>query len=99
MSYYLEVDNDRSFPLASNHGWGDFIRWADGLVDGDAGEIRHLAEHGWSQNVSELLDQLEAAGEEVEGNLLHTVNDLIATLRAYADGAEVVGVTDGTASE
>lgn len=55
MSMYLGPEGQQ---VASNRGWADVVRWSHTLDPGRYPELVHLCEHGWSQQVSVLKDEL-----------------------------------------
>lgn len=97
MGLYLQIDADDGEPLASLSGWGDFAEWVQGLPAAESGQLRHLCEYGWSQEVSALareLAEMLADHQPGEADVRKTAADLRGTL-TKAKGAEVISVTDG----
>lgn len=62
MSVYISINEEDPSEVASNSGWSQFIEWAQSLDDAD--EILQLAEHGVSENLDDLADELKLAVEE-----------------------------------
>lgn len=93
MSIYANLDTDEQVQFASNKGWSDVIAWVDGLDKDDFGELIHLADHGWSQEIEALREQLEKALKASPEKSVAT------TARALLDAIEtgdVVIISDGT---
>lgn len=97
MSIYLTNDGGDPEFLASNLGWSEFGEWTDKLDHHKYGEVVTLWEHGWSQEVADLMKELKAAStkEKTDADTLAVVTSLIE----LADGAEVVTITDGFGKE
>lgn len=94
MSIYAQVDDNQT-QVASNTGWGEFTRWVDGL-DVDANEsLIHLADYGWTENISDAAAQLDAAlaaSPPSDDKVLSTAKVLLQALQA---GGSVATITDG----
>ena len=98
MSVYLSFDGDEPTMLASNTGWADVSRWIDDLNAQQFGEVVHLAEHGWSQQLDKLESQLQSAvkASKPESTVSSTLADLLSLL-AHRETAEVATINDGMA--
>ncbi len=94
MSTYLTLDGGLPLDLASNRGWGDFVRWADRLDAGAFGQVAHLAEYGWCQEPALLRAQL-AAALRLRPPDDHTAGVARTLLEALDGPAEVVTITNG----
>jgi hypothetical protein len=99
VSYTLRFDTGDEVDLATIGGWGQFTRWTDTIDPDEHGEVVHLAEYGWSQNLPELQEQLQAAagGGEVPPAVHATALHLLRELKA--SGAEACVVSDGIEDE
>lgn len=68
MSYTADFGEDRpdqpSVQIATNRGWADAVRWAEALDADDYPCVRHLADHGWEDDLDGLLDQLRESLEK-----------------------------------
>jgi hypothetical protein len=97
MSVYLSLDGGEPIMLASNKGWGDVGRWADGLDVDAYGEVVHLTENAWSQELPKLEKQLRAAvkASKPKPTVKSTLADLLSLL-ANRGSAEVVTINNGT---
>lgn len=100
MGYYLQIDADRTEPLASNTGWGDFCRWVGSLPAGKCMALRALCAHGWTGEVAAAAQGLEMALKKAAPKQadVKTTADGLLKLLTDAKGAEVVSVTDGVGS-
>ena len=96
MSRYASFDDGSQQQIATNSGWGSFIQWSDGLEVEQFPELIHLAEHGWSQNLGKVVEELRKAKSSEDADTEHVVKGLIELLSGR-DGAMVV--TDGTEDE
>lgn len=91
MSVCLGFGDGAAVEIASNRGYAEFARFAE-LLEG-APEIAHLVTYGWSQNVAELLTELEEAGSLAEKPVAAVVLNITEAIEENATG--VVIVTDG----
>ena len=94
MSLYAEVDDEDFGQVATIKGWSDLIDWADSL---DYPELAHLAEHGFSEKLSTLADEIGAAITESNPrpDIETTARGIEEICRANPD-AKILVVTDGT---
>jgi len=94
MSYYLVVGGEDWKQVASLSGWAEFREWAEGQ---DAGELHHLIDHGWSQDIPVLEEQLNKAIEEGEPS--RDVEDIATAILNALEGRQLghesVVLTDG----
>lgn len=95
MSVYATFDAEAGDQVASNKGWGDFVRWASALrkpalndliEDGETTQIRQVI-----ADLEEALHQSPPASETIED----TVRGLLRLLRINID-QEILLITDGT---
>ena len=101
MSYYLQVGLQDMQPLATIRGWGDVIRWAEGLPEG-YDLIQGLCKEGWAGSLPTLTKQVQEALKESapsDAPTRATVVNLLKMLKARDANAQVVSVTDGWAKE
>jgi hypothetical protein len=61
VSYSATFNDGRSVQAGTTKGWNDFTRWAETLDAEEYPELAHLAEYGWSQDLTELTSQLADA--------------------------------------
>lgn len=96
MSYYLQIDLDDMRQVASNHGYGDLIRWVQKLPQDEAPNLRHLVRYGWSGEIGKIASELSIAikNHAPPGDVLSTAKGLL-TLIDGREHAEVVSITDG----
>ena len=92
----LQVDLRDAVPLASIAGWGDVRCWSRGLDEEAHGEVLHLVQHGWSDEVEKLRDQLREArrSHPARGSVAKTLDEFERNLKG-----DVVSVTDGIGSD
>ncbi len=100
MSIYTSIGGEEPSFLSSNLGWSEFCDWADSLPPA-AVEVVHLAEHGWSQNIDALAEQLRAAGNATspEADVAATIRSLLDAIDARAPESESVVITDGLSAD
>jgi hypothetical protein len=80
--------------IASNRGWGDFVRFAETL-DG-APELLHLVTYGWCNDAATLSLEIEAAlGLTNDENLKQVGQNLLEMIDDAGPGSPVI-ITDGT---
>ncbi len=96
MPLYLNTDAGDQFPLATNSGWGKVGDWLHSLDADDYSDLIHLFEHGWSEPVSSVRDQLQTALESPpdDADTAHTAQQLLDTL-ARLPGDSAIVVSDG----
>lgn len=90
MSIYLATSPDAPAFLASNTGWGAFSRWVQFLKGAPA--LARLCAYGWSDDIEEMRDELEAALSLAEDPDVKSVGAALLNLLA---GAETAVITDG----
>jgi hypothetical protein len=101
MSIYATFDDDLDDDeIASNDGWSQFLDWVDGLDLQTYGEVVHLAEHGWCQDLPTLETQLaQALAQSPPEPETRTVAEgLLALVKARGE-KEILLITDGTGPE
>lgn len=64
MSLYTTDGTAEPAFFASNTGYGDFVSWASELPADDFGEVLHLTDYGWSDDIKTLRKQLALAVKE-----------------------------------
>lgn len=96
MSYYFVVGGEKWTQVASVGGWREFREHVEGL-DG-AEQVKHLVEHGWSQKLPELSEQLKQAIAGASDNVKSIGKAMLGALVAGPDGAESCLLTDGLTS-
>lgn len=101
MSIYATFDESAGDQLASNRGWGDFVRWTESLDADTFPNVVHLAEYGWVDELPKLAAELTKAIEqhspEAQG-LDKTLAELIELVKANQD-KEAIFITDGMKAE
>lgn len=102
MGYYLQIDADDPVRVASLSGWKEARTWIEGLSVATAPAIRHLAEHGWTEDVSELQSELHSAlsahpPPDEQNN--HTLRNFFSLLKNHRRPITVVSVTDGVGQD
>lgn len=98
MSYDLVLGGDVQMDLATTSGWLSVKIWGDTLSEDKYDEILQLTEHGLSQDIPRLTQQLTQAIRDTPPDneaTLHTIEQLIEALGHAPDGAESAFVTDG----
>lgn len=102
MSYYLQIGAAGGpTHIASNVGYRDLCEWVEGLDVGDYGQLAHLCQHAWCQNLDGLAKQIKAALENEEPDkdtreVAETISDLLDN---RDESATVATVTDGIGEE
>jgi hypothetical protein len=98
MSYYLVVGGEDWKQVASLSGWAEFREGAEGH---DAGELHHLIDHGWSQDIPALEEQLSKVVEEGEpsGDVEDIATAILDALEGRQPGHGSVVLTDGLAEQ
>jgi hypothetical protein len=96
MSLYLEFDNGAQRDLASNKGWSEFGDWADKLSLAAYGAVIELWEHGITERVERLGEQLAVAVKKENpskdvSSIAQNILDAVAEIK----DAEFVMVTNG----
>lgn len=84
-------------PLATLAGWGDFCRYVDTLPADDFGQLVHLVEHGWCQQLAALTVEIERALAQVPPaapDVAKTARGLLALLQNRPDAATVAGIVN-----
>lgn len=98
MSVYLQIDDTVGpIQIASNVGYGEFGGWVDSLDIVKYHDLICLYEHGWCQNVANLIGELGSAITD-HASPSEDVMDVATTLAGWLDGEEdavVVTITDG----
>ena len=61
MTIQAAFDQDPGEQFATNTGWGDFGRWADGLSADAFPRVVHLRDYGWSGELPVLARELAGA--------------------------------------
>lgn len=98
MSYSIQIGESGFEQLASNAGYAAFGHWVDSLDHKKYGQLVHLYEHGWCQNLDDLAGQLDAAlsddGPKIT-DVKSTAEGLQEILHDRPKDAIVATVTDG----
>lgn len=96
MSRYLEVNDQQRGQVASNAGWGDFGRWADGLDEQNYGAVTQLWETGACDNAAALKQQLaKAINQKPPDKDVTSIGQGIIGMLADCDERDTVGITNG----
>lgn len=100
MSVYLEIDSDDGLPLASNTGWGDVCKWAEGLPKGTGSTLKHLCAYGWEQDIAVMVAELAAAMKQSppREDVLSTLTNLQSLMKSKPNTV-VVAVTNGMTAD
>ena len=64
MSVQATFDGEDRGVVATNRGWSEFTGWLDSLDEDDYPALRHLAHHGWHDDVRALATELGTALED-----------------------------------
>jgi hypothetical protein len=94
MSIYAIVDGSEPAFFSSNTGWSEIIAWADGLDAKEFEAVVALTEHGATEDIKELREQMASATtsnppDESVGKTIAELMDLID------DETESVFITNG----
>jgi hypothetical protein len=98
MGFYLQVDEEMPAMVASLLGWGDVMKWSDGLSHRSGVTIQHLCAFGWQDNVVALKIQLGEClkvSPPDDRQTRDTVENLLSVLSAHHGPITVVSITDG----
>lgn len=93
MSMYADFGSGAPTEVSSNQGWSQFGDWVGGLDVDDFGEVVHLWEYGWSQEIETLTQQLTSAIAEQSPD-----DDVVSVAQGLLEllaGEDVVVITDG----
>jgi hypothetical protein len=103
MSYYAIIDDRVADKIATTRGYSDLGKWIDTLSVEDHGELIHVREHGWSQQVMSLIQQLGKALRDApptNNSVLTTARGLLKTIRDAKPTADsVLVISDGADGE
>jgi hypothetical protein len=91
VSIYCTLDGGEPMFLASNTGWGDFVRWLD---THHMPAPAHLAEYGWSEDLDDLEAELPDRLEGAPPTIAATGEALLEILSGRGE-ATVLTITDG----
>ena len=100
MSYDIYVNETYAGPLASIHGWDQFMSWADQIDLNSYDEIVRLVEHSFVQELTLLRKQLRKAirQDDIPSSLVVVANRLMRAtkkLNGEPESESILWVTDG----
>lgn len=98
MSYSVQIGESGFEQLASNAGYADFAKWVESLDHKQYGQLVHLYEHGWCQDISTLEKQLADAVKSHKpssASVISTIEGFQEILEGRDANAVVITVTDG----
>ena len=100
MSYSVIIGGTDWTEVASLAGWGEFRKWTETL-DGDFGELSHFVEHGWSQELDNLLSQLQTAVKASKPNadVADIAKQIVRAIEDKPKDAVSIQLTDGLTEE
>jgi hypothetical protein len=100
VSYSVIIGGTNWTEVASLAGWGEFRKWTETL-DGEFGELSHLVAHGWSQELDDLLRQLQAAvkASKPSADVADIAKQIIRAIEDKPKGAVSIQLTDGLTEE
>ena len=98
MGYYAVIGGKLQVPLASVSGWREFKRWTSDLDAEQFGNVLHLVEHAWTEDLPELARQLTLALRTVppSASVAKTAKDLIREVKRAPKRASSLFISDGT---
>lgn len=82
MSIYATIGEQEPAFFASLQGWKELTDWVDGLDADMYGEVAHVAEHGFVNDLVALSEQLRNAvvDDPPSEDVTATINELIDVL-------------------
>ena len=89
MAYEIANADGPLDQFASNQGYADLIA---AVQAGKYPALRSLLDHGASEHVPEVVEDLDALIEDSDDDVAHTAEGL----RDLIDGQELIVITDGT---
>ena len=95
MSVYLSFDGGEPMDLASNQGWADVAAWSEALSPDSYYYLLHLIDHGWSEDLASVEEQLAKAMQESppdKDDVKKTLEHFAATIKDR--GAATVATID-----
>lgn len=96
MTMQAFLDENDAGQVATNQGWADFTEWGWQLDLAKFPEVVHLSEYGWSQELANLADQINAGLVAVPPNdSAGSVAKGLLEILSYASGNESLIVSDG----
>jgi hypothetical protein len=100
VSYSVILGGTNWTEVASLAGWGEFRKWTEKL-DGDFGELSHFVEHGWSQEIDDLLNQMRKAvkASKPSPDVADIAKQIIRAIEDKPKGAVSIQLTDGLTEE
>jgi hypothetical protein len=100
MGYYVVIDGEYTQPLASLGGWADFKRFVATFDEADFGNIKHLIQFGWDQDLQPMLEELrEMLRHKPPKSVASTIRDLINTIESGPENPDVIVLTDGAVED
>jgi len=101
MGYQLIIGGQQSVPLASTQGWRDVKSWVETIDESEYPQIVQLAEHGLSQDLPGLQEELDASliHESPDESVVDTLKGIMSSLSARQKDAESAFVSDGFSDE
>lgn len=93
MAYSIVLGGDQWSELASLSGMRDFREWVDGLPESP--QLKHLVEHGWSQELQAMEDELRAGSPDASTSAGSVAYGLLVALSRRNQDAESAMITDG----
>ena len=91
MAYEIANADGPLDQFASNQGYADLIA---AVQAGKYPALRSLLDHGASEHVPEVVEDLDALIDASDDDVAHTAEGL----RDLIDGQELIVITDGTAA-
>ena len=93
MSINLIIDDDEPEQIASTTGWGDVCEWAVGLELGDFRNLVSFVEHGVSESVGKVREELVKALADSppdESHVRSTLDGLLDVLDSAKDAGHMI---------
>lgn len=98
MSYSIQIGAEGFEQIASNAGYAAFGDWVESLDLEKYGELIHLYEWGWSQNLDDLQSQIVAAENDDapdEESVSETLAGIVEIIESRPEDAVVATITGG----
>lgn len=94
MSIYAVINENEPEMFASVVGWSDIVAWAESLDAEQFPNVVHLTEHGYTEQIPQLIQEIESAIDIVapSESVASSLNELVGLLQ---DESGVLLINDG----
>ena len=97
MTIQAIIGGEEFIELATNKGYGDFVRWVDSIPVDKVPLLSHLVDWGWVNDLSELEKELANTIDTYNAlpSVKKTAREFLDNLIKRSTKAETVMITDG----